>query len=138
MGLHHGQIFHNYIFFPSKQGTADTELLNGSYEIRHGHKDALLYMVRSIRVALFRNKLGDILQQHHSDILVHQKRHLDIVDSFHNDIAVHIDIHIRVFCCTLLYKCDIHHRDSIDLKIRVMVRDPWTKNVKPRLCLGFF
>ena len=117
MGLHHGQIFHNYIFFPSKQGTADTELLNGSYERHHGHKGALLYTVRSIREALFRKKLGDIPQQHHSDILVHQKRHLDIVDSFHGDIAVHIDIHIRAFCCTLLYKCDIHHRDSIDLKI---------------------
>ena len=76
-------------------------------------------MVRSILVALFRNRLGDILQQHHNDILVHQKRHLDIVDSFHGDIAVHIDIHIRVFCCTLLYKCDIHHRCSIDLKIRM-------------------
>ena len=119
MGLHHGRIFHNYIFFPSKQGMADTELLNGSYERHHGHKGALLYTVRSIRVALFRNKLGDILQPHHSDILVHQKRHLDIVDSFHGDIAVHIDIHIRVFCCTLLYKYDIHHQDSIDLKVRV-------------------
>ena len=119
MGSHHGQIFHSCIFFPSRQGTADTGLLNGSYERHHGHKGVLLCTVRCIREGMFHNTQGDIRQLHHNDILVRQKRHLDSVDSSHGDIAIDIDNHIRVFCCKLLYKCDNRRRYSIDLKIRV-------------------
>ena len=121
MGLHPGRIFRNYIVSPLEQGTADTGHRNGSYEIHHGHIHALWYMVQSIREGLSHNIREGIPLQHHNDIEVHRKRHLDIVDSYHGDIVVDIDIHNRVFCCKLLYKYDIRHQCSVDLKIRISV-----------------